>query len=105
MLGFINGTLTNPTQNSVLGKEKVGDYMLWGRSDALVKGWILGSLSEQTLLYVVNLLNTNWDFTAKDVWDKLHTIYGPVVPLFQQPGAFSSFFVHQIKMSQLVIYE
>ncbi|KAI3670727.1 hypothetical protein L1987_87723 [Smallanthus sonchifolius] len=76
-----------------LGKEKVGDnnHQLWRRSDALVKGWILGSLSEQPLKFVVNLVKTktskdvwdklqtktNKDFTSKDVWDKLQTIYGP----------------------------
>ncbi|KAL8239656.1 hypothetical protein R6Q59_016223 [Mikania micrantha] len=46
------------------------------RSDELVKGWILGSLSKQTLKYVVNSF-PNTDFTAKDAWDKLQTIYGP----------------------------
>ncbi|KAI3724780.1 hypothetical protein L1987_64545 [Smallanthus sonchifolius] len=76
MLGFINES--PPAENtSVLGKERVG---LWRRSDALVKGWILGSLSQQTL---VNLVKTNTDFTAKDVWEKLQTIYGPT-PLLQQ---------------------
>ncbi|KAK9073670.1 hypothetical protein SSX86_006264 [Deinandra increscens subsp. villosa] len=72
MLSFINEN--PPVENSVLGKEKAGDYMLWRRSDALVRGWILGSLSEQPLKSV---LKTNTDFTSKDVWDQLHTIYGP----------------------------
>ncbi|KAK9075765.1 hypothetical protein SSX86_004094 [Deinandra increscens subsp. villosa] len=56
----------------------------WRRSDALVKGWILGSLSEQALLYVA------FDnYTAKDIWDKLKIIYGPpAAPLIiQQPAA------------------
>ncbi|KAD6452964.1 hypothetical protein E3N88_07669 [Mikania micrantha] len=48
-----------------------------GRPDELVKGWILGSLSNQTLKYLVNSF-PNQDFTAKDAWDKLQTIYGPL---------------------------
>ncbi|KAL8239939.1 hypothetical protein R6Q59_016506 [Mikania micrantha] len=51
---------------------------LWRRSHALIKGWILGSLSNQTLKYLVNSF-PNKDFTAKDAWDKLQTIYGPPV--------------------------
>ncbi|GKA55344.1 ankyrin repeat-containing protein NPR4-like protein [Tanacetum coccineum] len=70
MLSFIYER--SPSQNS--------NHVLWRRSDALVKGWILGSLSEQTLRYVVNLLNTSSaDFTAKDIWDKLQNIYGPTL--------------------------
>ncbi|KAL8239743.1 hypothetical protein R6Q59_016310 [Mikania micrantha] len=68
MLGFIS--------SHALGKEKVGDDdMLWKRSDALVKGWILGSLSQQTLEYFVKQI-PNKDLTAKDVWDKLQSVYG-----------------------------
>ncbi|KAL8239848.1 hypothetical protein R6Q59_016415 [Mikania micrantha] len=50
------------------------NYDIWGRSDALVKGWILGSLSDQTLKYVVNSI-PNKDFTAKEAWDKLQAMY------------------------------
>ncbi|KAD6454869.1 hypothetical protein R6Q59_016569 [Mikania micrantha] len=50
------------------------NYDIWGRSDALVKGWILGSLSNQMLKYVVNSI-PNKDFTAKEAWDKLQTMY------------------------------
>ncbi|KAD6454933.1 hypothetical protein E3N88_09639 [Mikania micrantha] len=71
MLGFIS--------SHALGKEKVDDdHMMWRRSDALVKGWILGSLSQQTLEKVVKPIPSK-DLTAKDVWDKLQTIYGPPV--------------------------
>ncbi|XP_023729818.1 uncharacterized protein LOC111877530 [Lactuca sativa] len=85
MFGFIDGTLKSP-QTDVSGKEKVDDHhthRLWTRSDALVKGWILGSLTEETLMYVLNRLtnklmqHTNVNFTAKDVWDELQIIYGP----------------------------
>ncbi|CAH1448930.1 unnamed protein product [Lactuca virosa] len=56
---------------------------LWRRSDALVKGWVLGSLSKETLGQVVNRLIRGKlhqdDFSAKDVWDELQTIFAPVV--------------------------
>lgn len=85
MLGFINGTFMCPQPISISGKEKVGDhqthYRLWRRSDALVKGWIFGSLSKPTLGYVLDRLhqqrNAN-DFSGKDAWDELHTMYAPV---------------------------
>ncbi|KAL8239944.1 hypothetical protein R6Q59_016511 [Mikania micrantha] len=72
MLGFVS------SQSHALGKEKAGDDddMMWRRSDALVKGWILGSLSQQTLEKVVKPI-PNKDFTAKGVWDKLWSVYGP----------------------------
>ncbi|CAH1448926.1 unnamed protein product [Lactuca virosa] len=82
MVGFIDGTFVRSTETSVSGKEKVGDHQihrLWARSDALVQGWILGSLSEQTLGYVMHRLTDIADFSAKHVWDELHSMYGPVV--------------------------
>ncbi|CAH1448937.1 unnamed protein product [Lactuca virosa] len=95
IFGFIDGTFISPNEarssSSVSGKEKVGEHhthqKLWTRSDALVKGWILGSLSEETLRYVLNRLtekphqerNEDHDFSAKDVWHELQTMYGPVV--------------------------
>nr|KAJ0198084.1 hypothetical protein LSAT_V11C700360760 [Lactuca sativa] len=91
MLGFIDGTLISPqTSNNVSGKEKVGDHethhRLWRRSDALVKGWIIGSLSKQTLMYVAERLKEKLDqeriatdFSAKDVWDELQAMYAPAV--------------------------
>ncbi|XP_023736002.2 ankyrin repeat-containing protein NPR4 isoform X2 [Lactuca sativa] len=87
MLGFIYGTLVSPyeassSSSSVSGKEKVVDYQthhkLWRRSDALVKGWILGSLSKETLGYVLERLTGKHyqeDFSAKNVWDELQTMY------------------------------
>nr|GEV58893.1 ankyrin repeat-containing domain, PGG domain protein [Tanacetum cinerariifolium] len=67
-------------------RKKDGDMEAWIKSNALVKGWILGSLSEQTLTHVVNVLNENSsDFTAKEVWDELRTLYG--APLLQQSPA------------------
>ncbi|XP_023755239.1 uncharacterized protein LOC111903718 [Lactuca sativa] len=88
MCGFIDGTFLRP-QTSVCGKEKVSDHHTpWGKSDALVKSWILGSLSKETLGYVLNRLTEKFilqrnaaDFSAKDVWDELQTIYGPAALL------------------------
>ncbi|KAI3495776.1 hypothetical protein L1887_38122 [Cichorium endivia] len=85
MFGFIDGTLVSP-QTDVSGKENLGDHhthRLWARSDSLVKGWILGSLTEQTLTHVFKRFTDkfqqqiNADFTAKDLWDELKAIYGP----------------------------
>ncbi|XP_023736007.1 uncharacterized protein LOC111883909 [Lactuca sativa] len=77
MLGIIDGTLVSPENSS-------SEYRLWRRSDALVKGWILGSLSKETLVYIVNRLTGGKrhqeDFSAKDVWDELQKVYAPVFP-------------------------
>ncbi|CAH1448929.1 unnamed protein product [Lactuca virosa] len=97
MFGFVDGTLVSPqTSSSVYRREKVCDHnslWLWTRSDALVKGWILGSLSEQTLMDVVDRLteklhldrNAAEDFSAKDVWDELQTMYAPPAVVPQLP--------------------
>ncbi|KAL4561242.1 hypothetical protein LXL04_033405 [Taraxacum kok-saghyz] len=64
MLGFINGELICPDEDS----EE------WKRYDTLVKGWIFGSLSEGAMGTVVGLQ------TANDVWEKLKTSYGTPAP-------------------------
>ncbi|KAI3511019.1 hypothetical protein L1887_18160 [Cichorium endivia] len=87
MLGFIDGTLKSPQDSSLSGKEKVGHHhtrrLLWRRSNALVKGWIIGSLSEKTLGSIVNFLKDNVDFSAKDIWDELQIVYGSDIPRWQ----------------------
>ncbi|PWA92251.1 ankyrin repeat-containing domain, PGG domain, Gag-polypeptide of LTR copia-type [Artemisia annua] len=78
MLGFIDGQFPSPSDAN--GKTKVEDMKAWIRSDSLVKGWILGSLSKQTAMSVVNrltFLHKKAEFTAKDVWDELQRSYGP----------------------------
>ncbi|CAI9293224.1 unnamed protein product [Lactuca saligna] len=88
--GFIDGTLISPDEasssSSFSGKEKVVDNQthqkLWRRSNALVKGWVLVFLSKETLAQVVNSLRGKLhedDFSAKDVWDELQTIFAPAV--------------------------
>ncbi|KAM0027826.1 putative ankyrin repeat-containing domain, PGG domain, ankyrin repeat-containing domain superfamily [Helianthus debilis subsp. tardiflorus] len=69
MLGFIN-------ESSM----QVGDeHKLWNRSDALVHGWILGSLSEQAAITVLNSLESKLPqqtrFTAKHIWDQVQSMY------------------------------
>ncbi|KAJ0520243.1 putative ankyrin repeat-containing domain-containing protein [Helianthus annuus] len=69
MLGFIN-------ESSM----QVGDEQkLWNRSDALVHGWILGSLSEQAAITVLNSLESKLRqqtrFTAKHIWDQVQSMY------------------------------
>ncbi|PWA99863.1 ankyrin repeat-containing domain, PGG domain protein [Artemisia annua] len=79
MYGFIDGQFPRPAGN---GKEKVGVMEAWIISDSLVKGWILGSLSDGVAKKVVNRLkpkHKNTDFTAKDLWDELQRSYGPSV--------------------------
>ncbi|PWA53833.1 ankyrin repeat-containing domain, PGG domain protein [Artemisia annua] len=56
MLGFIDGQF--PSLSDANGKTKVEDMKAWIRSDSLVKGWILNSLSKQTAMRVVNRLTS-----------------------------------------------
>ena len=77
MVGFIDGQSPRPAGN---GKEKVGDMEAWNARDSLVKGWILGSLSEEVAMKAVNHLThmqNKTNFTAKDLWDELQRSYGP----------------------------
>ncbi|GJR64402.1 ankyrin repeat-containing domain, PGG domain protein [Tanacetum coccineum] len=79
MFGFIEGQFPCPAGN---GKGKVGDMEAWVASDSLVKGWILGSLSEDAVNKAVNHLTHKQKktvFTAKDLWDELKRSYGPSV--------------------------
>ncbi|GKE20938.1 hypothetical protein Tco_1432450 [Tanacetum coccineum] len=68
MFGFVEGQFPWPARN---GKGKEGDIDAWIASDSLVKGWILGSLSDGVAKKVVNRLKhkqKKTDFTAKDLW-------------------------------------
>lgn len=87
LLGFIDGTIQSPltvTANESAcsteeGKEEGGDetennkdYLQWKRIDRFVKGWILGSLTEQLLQN-----NEVHKDTARDVWLELEQLYSP----------------------------
>ncbi|XP_071728395.1 UPF0481 protein At3g47200-like [Rutidosis leptorrhynchoides] len=79
MVGFINGKFLNP-EGTV--KKKAGDMEAWVRSDALVKSWIYGTISQEAAMNVVDHLSSKLptaDFTAKDVWDELQRIYDPQI--------------------------
>ncbi|XP_075082487.1 uncharacterized protein LOC107771055 isoform X2 [Nicotiana tabacum] len=60
LVGFIDGTYQPPL---------LDNYLKWKRSDRLVKGWILGSLTEDMLQFVVEKVST-----ARDVWLELKDI-------------------------------
>lgn len=98
MIGFINGQYPSPCDGK--GKGKVGDMESWIRSDSLVNGWILASLSEEVAMNVVNRLTSKHkdsDFTAKDAWDELQNSYGPSVPGQQgAAGTISSKFANMM---------
>ena len=77
MFVFVKGQFPSPAGN---GKRKEEDIYAWIASDSLVKGWILGSLSDGVAKKVVNRLkpiHKKTDFTAKDLWDELQRSYGP----------------------------
>ncbi|KAK1418638.1 hypothetical protein QVD17_27783 [Tagetes erecta] len=68
MLGFVN-----ESSPDVPGDE-------WKRWDVLVRGWILGSLSEHTSRQVLHRLKSKQThFTAKHVWEQLRHMYGQQV--------------------------
>ncbi|KAI7754027.1 hypothetical protein M8C21_004823 [Ambrosia artemisiifolia] len=69
MLGFVNGNIKRP-------QTKDTEDLMWARSDALVQGWIYGSLTEDVMATIVHLN------TAHDVWITLKEIYStPPAPL------------------------
>ncbi|KAA8542484.1 hypothetical protein F0562_023643 [Nyssa sinensis] len=83
--GFIDGQNEAPPQNitvqphdgSELNAEiENPEYPAWTRTDWLLKGWIIGSLSEEILGQLVLL--TDWkSYTARDLWTKLAITLAP----------------------------
>nr|XP_043619858.1 uncharacterized protein LOC122591671 [Erigeron canadensis] len=91
MLGFIDGKIVRPYEDRNSSRRKfVKDRKkAWMRSDSLVTGWILGSLSEEAATEVINCLSAkhnNSDFTARDAWDELQHRYGPSIPVNSPTG-------------------
>ncbi|KAJ0533014.1 hypothetical protein HanRHA438_Chr09g0386021 [Helianthus annuus] len=70
MRGIVDATFVG---SSVSGWENMKQY------DSLVKGWIFGSVTEHVLADVFDL------DTARDVWDKLKSIYDPGEPTWCLP--------------------
>ncbi|KAM7517528.1 hypothetical protein LguiB_016490 [Lonicera macranthoides] len=67
LVGFIDGSISKPVP-SILTNQ---NYLLWRRTDHLLKGWILGSLSEEVLVSVIHLE------TSRDVWADLEEKLSP----------------------------
>ncbi|KAH7854031.1 hypothetical protein Vadar_009306 [Vaccinium darrowii] len=70
LIGFIDGT----------AKEEIGNqdyYMAWKRSDNLVQGWILATITEDICLELRHLR------TAKDLWEELKKRFDPTSPFRQ----------------------
>jgi hypothetical protein len=63
MVPASDGTPTNPTM--VANPE----FQAWRRSDRLLRGWIIGTLSEDTLSLVIGL------DSSQEVWNALHTAF------------------------------
>lgn len=61
-LGFVDGTLVRPTNNSGAN--------IWDRVDNVVIGWIIGVLEDSI---TNNILSFK---TSKEIWDELGERYG-----------------------------
>ena len=70
-MGFIDGEIiappemiTAPDDSVSTGQKEIinQEFLAWRRSDRLLRGWITGTLNEDTLVIVVGL------DTTKDVW-------------------------------------
>ncbi|MCD7465495.1 hypothetical protein HAX54_001424 [Datura stramonium] len=84
LVDFIDGAIQSPftiaandeyacsTEEEGDETENNKDYLQWKRSDRFVKGWILGSLTEQLLQN--NVVHKD---TARDVWLELEQLYSP----------------------------
>ncbi|KAH7866820.1 hypothetical protein Vadar_025438 [Vaccinium darrowii] len=64
LVGFVDGTIQPPPLPSPKAEEEQSQeqYRSWKRSDGLVRGWILVTVTEEILLKVVGLK------TARNVW-------------------------------------
>ncbi|KAK6147604.1 hypothetical protein DH2020_018516 [Rehmannia glutinosa] len=73
LLGFVDGEIYPPEKaTDVDGKitnSNDYNYVVWRRSDRLVKGWILGAVSEEVVDSVVTFE------TARDVWLELENTF------------------------------
>ncbi|KAA8542496.1 hypothetical protein F0562_023648 [Nyssa sinensis] len=82
LVGFIDGQIVAPPQNNIdplhvrseiTAEIESPEDLAWRRTDWLLKGWIMGSLSEEVLGLVVRSdSNSN---TARDVWIRLAKMF------------------------------
>ncbi|CAL5365333.1 unnamed protein product [Camellia sinensis] len=66
LVGFIDGTVEAPPSAPPENEEQ---YRSWKRSDSLVRGWILTTLTKEILTRVLPFK------TAEEVWAKLYAIF------------------------------
>ncbi|XXG72136.1 hypothetical protein AAC387_Pa07g1297 [Persea americana] len=75
MMGFIDGDIIAPPEMIIAPDDSVStsqkeiinqEFLAWRHSDRLLRGWITGTLNEDTLTIVVGL------DTTKDVWTALN---------------------------------
>ncbi|KAL4564142.1 hypothetical protein LXL04_028194 [Taraxacum kok-saghyz] len=71
MVGLVDDTIVGPTAST---NEIMDQY------DSLLKGWIFGSVTENVLAAVVDLIS------AKDVWDNLQSFYDAPITSQQDPA-------------------
>ncbi|KAA8542486.1 hypothetical protein F0562_023641 [Nyssa sinensis] len=78
LVRFIDGQIVAPPQNNIdplhvrseiTAEIENPEDLAWRRTDWLLKGWIMGSLSEEVLGLVVR--SDSNSYTARDVWDRL----------------------------------
>ncbi|KAA8542481.1 hypothetical protein F0562_023383 [Nyssa sinensis] len=84
LVGFIDGQNVVPPQRIIVRPDvrseltaeiENPEYQAWRRTDWLLKGWIIGSLSEEVLGLVVM---SDWKSdTARVVWDRLAIAFAP----------------------------
>uniref|UniRef100_A0A5B6ZP47 Retrotransposon Copia-like N-terminal domain-containing protein n=1 Tax=Davidia involucrata TaxID=16924 RepID=A0A5B6ZP47_DAVIN len=83
MFGFIDGSTKAPPRwihvpvlddagSETTTKKDNPEYLAWTRTDKLLNGWIIGSLTEAFLGFVRTLKKSN---TARDVWTKLAKLF------------------------------
>lgn len=82
LIGFIRGTVKAPALDAIDGGGNQdyyynnSNYVLWKRSDNLVRGWILATLAQDTRLSVLRLE------TAEAVWNELRKMFDLTMNLY-----------------------
>ncbi|KAL4564138.1 hypothetical protein LXL04_028190 [Taraxacum kok-saghyz] len=72
MVGLVDDTIVGPTAST--------NEIIMDQYDSLLKGWIFGSVTENVLAAVVDLVS------AKDVWDNLKSFYDATISSQQDPA-------------------
>lgn len=78
--GFVSGEYVNPSHWEF--EPKAEDMASWIKSDTLVKGWILASLTEELGSSFATRLTfgkIHGSFYSKELWDEIQSVYGPAL--------------------------